>query len=139
LIKELLMSSVRFTIAYWCVLAVGLMPYLCAVLAKRGGAAQRGTYDNRLPRQWLSQLSGWPARANAAQANCFEAMPLFFAAVLIAHQLKALQGTLDMLCVLFVVCRLLYVLMYLADLHLMRSAMWALAFILNLAILFWGF
>jgi uncharacterized MAPEG superfamily protein len=134
------MSIPRFTIAYWCVLLVAFMPYLCAILAKWGGAKQRGgRYDNAQPRQWLAQLIGWPMRANAAQTNCFEAMPFFFVAVLLAHQMRALQGTLDMLCVLFVVVRLLYVLMYLANMATLRSVVWFMAFALNLAIFFAGF
>jgi uncharacterized MAPEG superfamily protein len=133
------MSIPRFTIAYWCVLMVAVMPYLCAILAKWGGAKQRGSYDNAYPRQWLNQLVGWPMRANAAQANCFEAMPFFFVAVLLAHQMRALQGTLDMMCVLFVVVRLLYVLMYVANMAMLRSLVWLMAFMLNLAIFFAGF
>lgn len=134
------MSTVRFTIAYGCLFAVALMPYVCAILAKRFGSKLAGSrYDNARPREWLSKLTGWPARANAAQANCFEAMPFFFAAVIIAQQKLAMQGTLDMLCVMFVVCRILYVLMYIADMHLLRSLMWFLAFGLNVAIFFWGF
>ena len=135
------MNATRFTIAYWCVFVVAMMPYLCAVLAKRAGMKQHksGRYDNAQPRVWLSELSGWPARANAAQANCFEAMPFFFVAVLLAHQMKALQGTLDMMCVLFVVLRLLYVLLYVANMSTLRSLVWFMALGLNIAIFFAGF
>jgi uncharacterized MAPEG superfamily protein len=134
------MSIPRFTIAYWCVLLVALMPYACAIMAKMGGRAQRGgKYDNALPRQWLAQLTGWPMRANAAQANCFEAMPFFFVAVVLAHQMRALQGTLDMMCAMFVVMRVLYVLMYVANMSTLRSAVWFMGFGLNLAIFFAGF
>lgn len=134
------MTPTRFTIAYGCLFVVALMPYVCAILAKRFGAQVTGArYDNARPREWLARLTGWPARANAAQANCFEAMPFFFAAVIIAQQRHAIQGPLDMLCAMFVVCRVLYVLMYVADMHLLRSLMWFLAFGLNVAIFFWGF
>jgi uncharacterized MAPEG superfamily protein len=135
------MTAARFTIAYWCIFVVAMMPYLCAVLAKRFGMKQHKSkrYDNAHPRAWLVELTGWPARANAAQANCFEAMPFFFVAVVLAHQLKVLQGTLDMMCVLFVVLRLLYVLMYVANMSSLRSLVWFMAFGLNIAIFFAGF
>ncbi len=61
------------TIAYWCVLFMGLFPYVAAGIAKKGFEG----YDNSLPRQWLAQQTGFRARANAAQANLFESLPLF--------------------------------------------------------------
>jgi uncharacterized MAPEG superfamily protein len=79
----------RFTVAYWCVLLAALLPYACAYLAKSGGFGKprsQGGYDNQDPRAWLARQTDWRARANAAQANTFEALPFFFAAVLIAHQ-----------------------------------------------------
>ncbi|MEN9886115.1 MAG: hypothetical protein RL758_693 [Pseudomonadota bacterium] len=130
----------RFTIAYWCIFFVVILPYLCTLLAKFGGRAQfGGKYDNANPRQWLTRLTGWPARANAAQANSFEAVPFFIAAVLIAQQMKALQGTLDMMCVLFVVLRLLYILLYIANVSSLRSMVWFMAFAVNVSIFFSGF
>lgn len=68
------------TIAYWCVLFMGLFPYVAAGIAKKGFE----DYDNGMPRQWLAKQTGFRARANAAQANLFESLPLFFAAVIIA-------------------------------------------------------
>ena len=34
-------------------------------------------YDNHNPRAWLAQVTGFRARANAAQTNSFEAFPFF--------------------------------------------------------------
>jgi uncharacterized MAPEG superfamily protein len=95
----------------------------------------QGGYDNADPRGWLARQQGWKARANAAQANTFEALPFFFAAVIIAHQLGAPQTRLDILAVLFVTLRIIYVAMYVAGLPRTRSAIWALAFLANIAIL----
>ena len=63
------------TIAYACVLFMGLLPYVAAGIAKKGFEG----YDNSLPRQWLAKQTGFRARANAAQSNLFESLPLFFA------------------------------------------------------------
>jgi uncharacterized MAPEG superfamily protein len=87
----------------------------------------------------LAQQTGFAARANAAQANTFEALPFFFAAVLVAHQLGALQIRLDILAVVFVVLRLIYIMMYGAGLAKMRSLVWTAAFLVNIAILLIGF
>lgn len=108
------------TIALWCVLAAGLLPY-AATLTAKGGAR----FDNRNPRAWLAQQTGWRARAHAAQQNSFEAFPLFAVAVLVAHELHAPQGRVDALALAFVAARVAYLLAYLADLHVARSVVWA--------------
>lgn len=130
--------TLRFTVAYWCVLVAVLLPYACAYLAKSAGFGKprkQGGYDNDHPRAWLGKLTDWHARANAAQANSFEALPFFIGAVIIAHQLQAPQTLLDILAVLFVTLRIIYIAMYVAGLATMRSAIWALAFLANVGIL----
>lgn len=127
----------RFTVAYWCVLVAVLLPLACAWLAKYPGIGKRrseGGFDNDEPRAWLARQQGWAARANAAQANSFEALPFFIGAVIIAHQLGAAQTRLDILAVLFVTLRIIYIAMYVAGLGTVRSAIWTLAFLVNVAI-----
>ena len=79
------------------------------------------------------------ARANSAQANTFEALPFFFAAVIIAHQLQASQTRLDLFAFVFVVLRMAYVIMYVADMAKSRSVLWFLALLVNVGILFLGY
>ena len=136
------MQQTYFTIAYWCVLVAALLPVVCAGIAKSGmfGKPRReGGYDNEDPRAWLSRQTDWRARANAAQANSFEALPFFIGAVVIAHQLGAYQARLDILAFLFVVLRLLYIMMYVSGLANVRSLVWSLGLIVNIAILFTGY
>jgi uncharacterized MAPEG superfamily protein len=136
------MNVARFTIAYWCVLLAAVLPIACAAMAKWQGFGKprsRGGYDNDNPRVWLARQEGWQARANAAQANSFEALPFFIGAVIIAHQLGAPQTSLDILALLFVTLRIIYALMYVAGLPRTRSAIWALAFAVNIGILFLGY
>ena len=127
------------TVAYWALLVSALLPIFCAGLAKWGmfGKSRKdGGYDNHNPRAWLARQTDWRARANAAQANTFEALPFFFAAVIIAHQAGAYQMRLDVMAFLWVFLRVLYVLMYVADQATARSLVWLLALALNVAILF---
>lgn len=136
------MQFARFTVAYWCVLAAALLPLACAWIAKAPGFGKRrkdGGYDNNDPRSWLARQTDWQARANAAQANSFEALPFFIGAVIIAHQLGAPQGRLDILALLFVTLRVIYIAMYVAGLPTTRSAIWALALLANIGILFSGY
>ncbi len=136
------MQFVHFTLAYWCLLVAALLPIACSWLAKSGmmGKPRReGGYDNTNPRNWLARQKDWRARANAAQANSFEALPLFMAAVIIAHQLGANQGRVDILAFMFVVLRILYIMMYVSDMAKARSAVWTAALLVNIGILFIGY
>ena len=136
------MPSTGFTIAYWCVLVAAVLPVVCAGIAKYGlkrTARRAGGYDNNNPRAWLAQQTDWRARANAAQANTFEALPFFFAAVIIAHLLQANQARLDILSLLFIGLRLAYIVMYVGNLATARSVVWALALFINIGILFSGY
>ncbi len=136
------MHVARFTVAYWCVLVAALLPICCAWLAKSGSfgkSRKDGGFDNRNPRAWMAQQTDWQARANAAQANSIEALPFFIGAVIIAHLLGAGQTLLDMLAFLYVMLRIFYILMYVSDMPTARSALWAGAFLVNIAILFLGY
>jgi uncharacterized MAPEG superfamily protein len=136
------MNMDRFTLAYWCVLLVALLPIVCAGIAKWGrfGTPRHlGGYDNVDPRTWLARQTDWRARANAAQSNSFEALPFFIGAVLIAHQLGANQSVVDILAFVFVVLRVVYILLYVGGQATARSAVWTLALVVNTGILFAGY
>lgn len=136
------MQYTHFTVAYWCVLIAALLPIVCAGLAKSGRfyvPRREGGYDNVNPREWLARQTDWRARANAAQANSFEALPFFIGAVIIAHQLGAHQARLDILAFLFIVLRMLYIMMYVAGMGTARSVVWSLALASNIAILLIGY
>ena len=108
------------TIAYACVLLMGLLPYVAAGIAKKGFEQ----YDNKMPREWLAKQTGFRARANAAQANLFESLPLFFAAVIIAHLQQVHQSRIDVLALGFVCARILYLICYVANWPTARSLVW---------------
>lgn len=127
------MTFSLLTVAYWCVFIACGLPYLAAWIAKAGSF---GVRDNMHPRDWAAKQSGWRARANSAQANSFEGLPFFIGAVLIAHQLGVAQARLDMLAVAYVVLRVIYLALYIRGAPSARSAAWALAFLVNIAILF---
>ena len=136
------MIFARFTLAYWCVLIAAILPIICAGIAKSSmfkKPRRDGGFDNHNPRGWLAQQTDWRARANAAQANSFESLPFFIGAVIIAHLLGAHQARLDLLAFLFVFLRMLYIMMYVAGLPTVRSIVWTVALVVNIAILFIGY
>lgn len=127
------------TIANYCILVACALPIVCAGLAKSNGFGRprrEGGYDNHNPRAWLAQQTGRQARANAAQANSFEALPLFIAGVLVAQQMAAPQGLVDGLATGFVLARLAYIAAYLADKPALRSAVWFAGVICSVALFF---
>ncbi len=115
------------TISHACILLACLLPIACAGIAKWRGfgkSRREGGYDNHDPRQWLAKQQGFQARANAAQHNSFEALPVFIAGVLIAEQAGAAQATVDALALAFIACRLGYIAAYVADKANLRSGLW---------------
>ncbi|QWD96877.1 MAPEG family protein [Polynucleobacter sp. MG-6-Vaara-E2] len=120
------------TIAYACVVFMGLFPYVAAGIAKKGFEG----YDNSMPRQWLAQQTGFRARANAAQANLFESLPFFFAAVIIASINNAPQSRIDLLAIGFVIARIAYLVCYIANWPTTRSIVWLIGLFCVSAIFF---
>ena len=125
-------------LSYWCVLVACLLPIVAAGVAKWGTfsrSADRGGYDNHDPRAWLARQSGYRARANAAQANSFEALPLFIAAVLTAQQLQVAQYLIDALALAFVLLRMAYIYLYVTDRAEARTTVWTAALVVCIALL----
>lgn len=112
------------TISLWCVLVAALLPIVCTLIAKWGFE----DFDNRQPRQWLSRQQGWRARANAAQANSWEAFTVFSASLFVAHLAHAPQTRVDAIALAFIAARSLYIVFYLADQALLRSLIWVVGF-----------
>jgi hypothetical protein len=111
-------------ISYASILVAGLMPVVCAGIAKWGVKG----YDNRDPRAWLAQQTGFRARANAAQANCFEAFPFYAVGLVLALLTGVEPFVVDLLAVLFIATRVAYVACYLADKALFRSVFWSVGY-----------
>ena len=117
-------------LAYLCILLACLLPIVCAGIAKSGSFGRprsQGGYDNHDPRAWLARQQGHRARANAAQANSFEALPALIAGVLVAQQAGVAAATINALALTFVALRVLYIGLYVADRAAARSIVWLLA------------
>ena len=106
------------TFAYWMLMVAALLPYFTIGLAKSGG------FDNHAPRPSLENLAGWRRRADWAHRNHFEAFPAFAAAVVVAELAHAPQSRIDLLAGIFVLLRLIYTALYLADQAALRSIVW---------------
>ena len=107
-------------ISYAAILLAGLTPLVCAGIAKAGAKG----YDNHNPREWMAQQTGFRARANAAQANCFEAFPLFATGMLLALYSEVPQEQIDVYAGVFIAARIAYIAFYLSDKDRFRSLAW---------------
>ncbi|RTZ47477.1 hypothetical protein EKL30_00230 [Candidimonas sp. SYP-B2681] len=116
----------------WLMLIAAVLPVVAATISKAGGKG----FDNNAPRSWLANQEGWRARANAAQANLFEALPFFYAAVLFALYKMVDPGLLVSLMSAWIALRVVYLVAYIAGYGTARSAVWALALAVNIGILF---
>jgi uncharacterized MAPEG superfamily protein len=123
-------------IALACVALAAVAPIICAGIAKAGRFGRGpGAFDNNNPREWLAKLTGYRARANAAQANSWEALIVFAPAVLAAQQAGVDAATVRTLTLAFVVARVAYVALYLADIASVRSLAWLVGFAASIALL----
>lgn len=129
------------TIAKWAVLAACFLPLITVGIAKAAHSKQprkHGGYDNENPREWENKLTGWQARANAAQLNGFESLPLFIAGVLFAKMSGVNPSTVDILAVAFVVVRIAYIIAYIKNWSSIRSVIWTVGTGISVALLMMG-
>lgn len=125
-------------LSYWCVLLACLLPIVAAGVAKWGTfsrSVREGGFDNEDPRAWLARQSGRRARANAAQANSFEALPLFIAAVFTAQQLQVRQDLVDGLSAAFVLLRVVYIVLYVTNRAAARTLVWSAGLAVSIALM----
>jgi uncharacterized MAPEG superfamily protein len=117
----------------WCVAAAWLLVYSSKVPVAVA-MQQAGGYDNRHPRRQQAELTGWGARSVAAHLNGFETFAPFAAAVLLAHVAGARTSLVDVLAVVFVASRAIYVPCYIADLATLRSIVWTIGIVATLGL-----
>ena len=109
----------------YLILIACLMPYVFTIIAKI--AAGFNVKDNQNPREFLAKSTGLAARANAAQQNSFESLPLFIASILMAEYMVISQAIIMMLGGAYIVLRAIYGICYLLNLSTLRSIIWFLS------------
>jgi uncharacterized MAPEG superfamily protein len=123
------------TIAFWCVLVAIMLPYVWFGVANSKAGKLR---SNNSARDFFEVAQGIAKRALGAHLNSFESSIGFIAAVLVAHLAHAPQGRIDVLAVLYIVFRVLYGFLYLADKASLRSMAWFAGFVCTVALFFVG-
>jgi len=121
------------TIAELC---LPLMVILIIASIGPGKADGGKTYDNANPRDPNFYTPGLRARSLGAHQNGFEAFPFFATAVIVAEMHQAAQGTVNALAVAFLICRVVYVFLYIGNRPSLRSTVWGLGMVCNMALFF---
>jgi uncharacterized MAPEG superfamily protein len=121
------------TIAEWCVFGA-LLLYLLTIAPIKWIGFHR--FDNANPRDPDFYKGPIGSRALGAHQNGIEAFPFFAAAVLLAEFRGSPQRYVNELAVLFLIVRVAYVLTYVGNRPSLRSILWALGFLINVAIFF---
>ncbi|MGO1281702.1 MAG: MAPEG family protein [Psychrobacter sp.] len=111
--------------AIWAMMVASLLPLAMAMTAKLLGGFSLA--DNAHPRNFLQGTTGAAARANAAQKNSYETLPIFLAAVLTAMLFFVPQFIINVLAWLYVLIRVGYCVAYVINLATFRSILWVLS------------
>lgn len=114
----------QVSVAIYCMIIASVLPFSFTLIAKVSAGFQ--PKDNQNPRQLLARAEGLAARANAAQLNSFETLPIFLAAVLMAQYMIVPQAMINQLAIAYVLLRVIYGMAYLANLATFRSVIWLL-------------
>ncbi|MCO6059308.1 MAPEG family protein [Pseudomonas sp. MOB-449] len=112
------------SIPFWCLFIAALLIYLAKAPVAKAMSEEGKGYDNRNPRMQQARLSGFGARALAAHQNSIEIFPLFAAGVLMAHVTQSQGWFIDLLAIVFIVTRILYLFLYWNDKASLRSLAW---------------
>ena len=111
--------------AIWAMVVASLLPLTMALTAKAIGGFNLA--DNAHPRDFLQGTTGAAARANAAQQNSYETLPVFLAAVLAAMLFFVPQIIVNTLAWLYVLIRIGFCVAYVTNLAMFRSILWGLS------------
>jgi uncharacterized MAPEG superfamily protein len=122
------------SIPFWCVFITALLIYIARMPVGKA-MKEQGGYNNHLPRQQQAQLTGYGARALAAHQNTIEAFMLFAVGVLMAHTTQTAGWLIDTLAIVFVIARILYLCLYLADQPKLRSLVWVVGVLCSLLLM----
>ncbi|MEB3753293.1 MAPEG family protein [Acinetobacter sp. MD2(2019)] len=109
----------------YLILSACLLPYAFTLIAKMTAGFK--PKDNQQPREFLAKATGVAARANAAQQNSFESLPLFIAAILMAEYMVLDQHVVSLFGWAYIVLRIIYGMCYLANWATLRSIVWFLS------------
>ncbi|KXN67267.1 hypothetical protein CONCODRAFT_73106 [Conidiobolus coronatus NRRL 28638] len=119
----------HYNLQFACMFIVYLVWFGLLIPVRRAQAKAEGGIDNSNPRAQYNNLPGYAIRSMAAHNNTMESF-MFFGFALLANTVGG--GSLvaaDVLCVIFMVCRIAYAVAYVMDYPSIRSSIWFISFL----------
>ncbi|MBF4490399.1 MAG: putative MAPEG superfamily protein [Psychrobacter glaciei] len=120
--------------AIWAMVVASLLPWAVSIVAKASGGFK--FRNNAHPRDFFQHATGVAARANAAQQNSYETLPIFLAAVITAMLFFVPQSIINVLAWLYVLIRIGFCVAYITNLAMFRSILWALSMACSLMLFY---
>jgi len=117
----------------WVLFVALLLPFI-AKIPVAIAMNKLGKYDNDHPRDQQTKLTGFGARALAAHLNAFESLIIFAPALVLAIATNNHSDFIQQLSVVYIIARLTYNALYLANVSTLRSLVWAVSLICPIAI-----
>jgi len=102
-------------------LVMCILPLVCAWTSGYFRHKQFGKVDNKEPRIQAQELTGAGARAVAAQANSWEALAVYGAAILAVYMAGVDPGSIATPVMVFVALRIAYIPAYIGNKDALRS------------------
>lgn len=122
------------TILIWCLIIAVILPTVAK--APVAYAQQKaGGYNNKAPRSQQAKLQGFGARALAAHQNAFESLTYIVPAFLLAIATNTTGSLITQLAIAVIAARVLFNVLYLANLDTLRSITWLVGLGCSLAIM----
>lgn len=123
------------TILIACLLIAVILPYLVKLPVGYAMQKAEGGYNNHHPRKQQNSLQGFGARAVAAHQNCFESLAVFSTAVLAAMLTNHISSSVQMLAIIYIISRFVYIYFYLMNMATLRTTVWFIGFLCCISIL----
>ena len=113
------------TVPFWCLVIVMFTPIPLALTGFGVRARTLSEADNKTPRSQIRQLEGFPARLYGAQENSWEATILFAPTVIMTHLAGVDPAAAAPWAMGFVGLRMTHITLYLLNLDILRSIVFA--------------
>jgi uncharacterized MAPEG superfamily protein len=111
------------------ILAAFILLWIPRICVATASAFLPEGFNNRHPRAQQSKLTGWAFRANSAHYNSIEAF-CFIAPAVLACAARGIAFSVQLEWI-WVISRLVYIVAYIGDVHILRSTSWIVAIAVN--------
>lgn len=126
-------------IVYICLLLNVILIYINYSIVSYFASQLPGGTNNKYPRIQQRQLEGIGQRAVGSHYNGFEALTVFATGVVVAIHSGVDPYVISLFAIVQIVSRVFYMIFYLANLDILRSAVWTIGFLASMGLFVWQY